>query len=620
MKNKKLKRMLYGILAIPLTLAVIFIIAGCMPQKDLVTPSGYKQTQSIYVTMKDGTKIGVRVTLPENLKKNEKIPTIMESTRYSTGYQLSFVSNAFVNLGIMKDDMPIIIRKFLNTNHAYVYVQARGSGISFGKREIEFSKEEIEDYGQILDWIVKQDWSNGKVGTYGISYMSNTAELSTSLSHPALKAAALLYGDFNPVSNTTLPGGLFSSNFLKRFRDGTAQDDNNSLENSMIDGLLPVDKDKDGKLLNQAIAGHKNNYDVYECIKKVTYYDDILSGAYTANDMAPYNYKKQIEESRIPLYVRIGWQDAATVNGALERYLTYSNNQTLVIGPWNHGGSSFWDPLSDKKILQQKLLEEQADEVITFLDQYIKDDTKTIQNSTIKYYTFGEGKWKTSDKWPIEGMDTKVLYFGSNGTLNENKPNAITGSDTYQIDFTATTGNTNRWQTNYGGGPVRYPDRQNEDKKLLTYTSEAFQNDVEITGIPVVTLNLSSTATDGAFITYLEEVAPDGTVTYLTEGELRGIHRKISKENPGHVVLGPNHSFKRQDGALLIPGETTEIKIGMQATSVLIKKGHKIRIAIAGSDDSTFDRIAENEHPVIEVQRNNIVSSNIELPLKVIKN
>ncbi len=85
-------------------------------------------------------------------------------------------------------------------------------------------------------------------------------------------------------------------------------------------------------------------------------------------------------------------------------------------------------------------------------------------------------------------------------------------------------------------------------------------------------------------------------------------------------MLGPNHSFKRQDGALLIPGETTEIKIGMQATSVLIKKGHKIRIAIAGSDDSTFDRIAENEHPVIEVQRNNIVSSNIELPLKVIKN
>lgn len=140
---------------------------------------------------------------------------------------------------------------------------------------------------------------------------------------------------------------------------------------------------------------------------------------------------------------------------------------------------------------------------------------------------------------------------------------------------------------------------------------------MEITGVPVVTLNLSSTAADGAFFTYLEDVAPDGKVTYTTEGELRALHRKVTDEDLGRAVLGPKHSYLRKDGELLKPGENTEMKIGMYAPSVLIKKGHKIRVAIAGHDASNFERIPENEDPTIEVQRNSIFSSYVELPLKI---
>ena len=100
--------------------------------------------------------------------------------------------------------------------------------------------------------------------------------------------------------------------------------------------------------------------------------------------------------------------------------------------------------------------------------------------------------------------------------------------DAYTVDFTATTGRHNRWATNGGAGDVIYGDRAAEDEKLVTYTSAAMVGDVEITGHPIVTLYVSSTEPDGAFIVYLEDVAPDGRVSYITEGQLRALLRRVS--------------------------------------------------------------------------------------------
>ena len=68
---------------------------------------------------------------------------------------------------------------------------------------------------------------------------------------------------------------------------------------------------------------------------------------------------------------------------------------------------------------------------------------------------------------------------------------------------------------------------------------------MRITGTPVVSLQLSSTQADGALHVYLEDVAPDGRVTYLTEGVLRLVHG-VSNENVLHYEHpGPPRSFLR---------------------------------------------------------------------------
>ena len=67
---KILKFILTGLMSIVLIIILTFTAAGFIPVKSPVTTAGYKQNQSLYVTMKDGTKINVKVMLPYDLKRN----------------------------------------------------------------------------------------------------------------------------------------------------------------------------------------------------------------------------------------------------------------------------------------------------------------------------------------------------------------------------------------------------------------------------------------------------------------------------------------------------------------------------------------------------------------------
>jgi putative CocE/NonD family hydrolase len=199
--------------------------------------------------------------------------------------------------------------------------------------------------------------------------------------------------------------------------------------------------------------------------------------------------------------------------------------------------------------------------------------------------------------------------------LSPGPPETESGADEYAVDFEATTGTTNRWHTQKGGGPVAYPDRATADLRLLTYTSSPLEADTEITGHPVVTLYVSSTATDGAFFVYLEDVDEAGNTVYLVEGQLRALHRKVSSEPPPYAQFGPYHSFEKNDAMAMVPGAITELVINLLPISVLIKKGHRIRIAIAGADKDTFTRIPVEGMPTITVARNKTHASFVDLPV-----
>lgn len=608
------KRILIGIGLIVLLGTFVFVVAGLLP----VEKNYVGEHHSSYVTMEDGTRLAVRYTLPSDLKEGERLPAIMEMTRYGTESNYSFVLKALLNLGVAHDVAPAIVEKLIDADYVYVAVDARGSGASFGTREMEWSREEADDMGTIIRWIAEQPWSNEKVGTYGVSYSGNAAEIAVASGRPELFAAAPLYPDFDLMRQIVMPGGIRNEVLIKKWGAEVAAMDSNK-KSFFLSGNAPVDGDAGEQLLKEAVAGH-HTIDIDGAFKKVNYLDDVVAGSYKANSLSPFYYKESIEAQGVPFYVRVGWQDAGTVNGAIARFLTYSNPQTLVIGPWSHAGWNFCDPFLENNMTKGELDSMQADEIIKFYNSCLQDESMGKGNSgkVIRYYTLGEGKWKTSNTWPVQGFHDEMWYFGKNGSLTRKEPLDLAGSDKYKIDFTASTGESNRWFTNIGGGRIVYSNRAEEDQKLLCYTSEVLDQDIEITGTPVVTLNVSSTSEDGAFYVYLEDVAPDGTVTYITEGQLRAIHRKIAElKDVEYTFTGMEHSYLKKDSELMRPGQNTEIKIGMYATSVLIKKGHKIRIAIAGHDAASFARIPEKSDPTIVVQRNSNLLSYVELPMMI---
>ncbi|MCA9773823.1 MAG: CocE/NonD family hydrolase, partial [Myxococcales bacterium] len=163
-----------------------------------------------------------------------------------------------------------------------------------------------------------------------------------------------------------------------------------------------------------------------------------------------------------------------------------------------------------------------------------------------------------------------------------------------------------------------YPDRAERDRRLLTYTTAPLAEDTEVTGHPIVRLFVRSTARDGAFIAYLEDVDPDGAVHYVTEGMLRALHRATDDAASPTGPPIPHRSFLRADAREMEPGETTELRFDLQPTSYRFAHGHAIRLALAGADADHFARIPESgPPPTVRFFRDRVRASWIELPVVV---
>ena len=78
-------------------------------------------------------------------------------------------------------------RYFTAYGYAVVKADVRGSGASFGPWPFPWSPDEITDGAELVDWIVRQPWSNGKVGAFGTSYLGATSEFLLVNRHPAVK-------------------------------------------------------------------------------------------------------------------------------------------------------------------------------------------------------------------------------------------------------------------------------------------------------------------------------------------------------------------------------------------------------------------------------------------------
>ena len=564
--------------------------------------------------MRDGVRLAVDVHVPKGLAAGERTATILHMSRYYRSVDIRGPWKPF--LGTM---YPITERDmrdaFVKAGFSWVDVDVRGAGASFGHIEYPLSADEVRDGAELIDWIVAQPWSAGTVGATGSSYDGTLASLLLRNRHPALKAVVPRFSGWDSYGDIFLPGGLQVKSLLHEWSQLISALDRGRLTDVfgwtagvLTGGVRPVD----AHALPQAIAEHARNVNVERLLGSVVYRDDTdpRGGAVTMDDFSPHALGDAAAD--VPIYAYAGWFDAALPRGQIRQYLANRNpGSRLRVGPWFHAGEFNASPDAESRHNDV----DHARELIRFFDYHLRGaDAGFSSDAPVQYYTMGEERWKSARVWPPPGAVQLPLFLAPERSLSAQPATVESAHDRYQVDETASSGASSRWGLIVGTGIRRgYTDRRDRDRTLLTYTTRPLQEDLEVTGHPIVRLFLSANATDGAVFAYLEDVRPNGEVRYVTEGEFRLIHRAVGTSPlPRDPV--PFHSYLRADGRAIVPGEVTEVDFDLLPTSFLFRAGHAIRLAIAGVDAGVFDAPLLSSPLVYDVHRDRSNPSRLELP------
>lgn len=635
--------------------------------------------ESYYLVMRDSVKIAIDVYIPKVKKGHHgKFPTVLHQWRYWRDFDLKWPYSWLSK----PPNGPLgkFFKTVISNGYVLVSVDSRGSGASEGWSAHPWTEDERKDMTEIVDHIIAQKWSDGKVGVAGVSYSGTTSEFTAIEKHPAVKAVVNMYSLFDVFPDNAFPGGIHNIGFTEVWGEANEALDKNELPpkagkaKKFVKGVTVPKRLYDGRsaegVFEKGQEDHKQNANVNEGALTIVYRDDKAKSkaAVSSEVFSPHNFWKEQDASGAAIYSWSGWFDGSYNNAAVKRHLTLTNPlNKLILGPWEHGGTfnCGWTNPGHSGF-------DHMGEVLKFFDHHLKGwDTGLYKDSPVHYFTMVEEKWKSSDVWPPLGTEYRSVYFDAANKLtwrnnysdHEAKKNELkfwgdswnhlksigateqlnevdrqyqkvltelneqaptvkewreteAGTDVYQVDSTTTMGMFVKFRSVSGQlkTPHTYPNRREADTLLLVYDSEPLEADMEVTGHALVDIFLSSSTTDAQVFVYLEDVLPDGTVHYVTEGELRALHRKVSNEKAEIKMVGPYHSFLREDGQPLKPGEVAEMNFSMLPISYLFKKGHRVRIAIAGADADQF-RNMTNDEPQYTIHRSFKYPSRVELPV-----
>jgi uncharacterized protein len=462
---------------------------------------------------------------------------------------------------------------FATNGYVYVYVDARGRGESDGNF-IPFEND-AQDLYDIIDWVSKQSWCNGKVATTGGSYLgfAQWQSIRKEYKHPALKA-------INPMVSVgfgidfPMEGNMFYSFVLPWAVYVTGKQPNHALYN-------------DTKFWN-------GKY--YEHYKKQLPFSKLDSVAVTPNAIFqkwlshPYldNYWQSILPSPadykaidIPILSITGYYDGDQT-GAMYYYNQHQQhgssrgkqNHYLLIGPYDHGGAQ-WMP---ENIQGGFEIESNAQipiykYAIWWFDWVLKGKKKpTFLKNRITYFETGNNAWNGVSSFKQLTSDSLELYLSNKSIANpkrkslfmlDTKQPGLTDEIKYTHDISAPLDSMYLFSSSRSVGDSIYMSSSHN----LIFESEPLLNDITISDRIVSKIYASLNVPDADFEVSIREIVRNGKEHKLANGRIRVRYRNGARQ-PELVKLGEVVLLSIQDVHLYIKKVSKGSKIRLIFQSV----------------------------------------------------
>lgn len=467
-----------------------------------------------------------------------------------------------------------------------VVQDCRGTGNSQGEMDFDGPCQRQDGYDTV-EWIAAQDWCDGNVGMYGLSYYGFTQLLAAEAQPPHLRAICPWQQSGLPkYSGGFTTGSLHLMWLLERLRDHlysrecVYEGEQRARILEQVEGYLG----QFGKVVSYVpqrenpAARIENLPLLADYLRRIDEYDDPKC---PAREGRPIDFSK----IRIPCFFLGGWYDDTSKNGPVDNWTAMQavpggeellGRCRMVMGPWNHGErlpeTVGWRSFG--KQASYPLGKSASDWLIRWFDWQLKGiDDGIGQEKPVNLFVMGRNEWRSFDRWPAEDLRTKRLYLSGTGRAASERTDGVLcetcgqGADTYRSDPAHPV-------------PARVPGISSECQEqsvieeredVAVYTSEPLAEELIVLGAPRAVFYVSSDCPDTDVVCKLTEVFPDGRSINITDGAVR---------------MSYNNTLQRR---LLSPGEIRRVEVRFGNTCNAFGRGSRLRMLVAGSGFPKFD-------------------------------
>ena len=475
-----------------------------------------------------------------------------------------------------------IFRKAVERGYAVVIQDVRGRYASEGG--FVAYQNEGRDGFDTIEWAARQPWSNGSVGTFGLSYPGAVQWLAAIENPPHLKAMVPAM-TFSTPRNFFYSGGVFDGSWLGWIWNNIAPD-------------VRVRKNLLGpKTHEEAIAEWNRGRARLQGYLPLSALPDL-------KEIAPYYYEWMKHPAADPWwnwcelrhkYANVhaavlnlsGWYDEAygpegattNFNGLMAARKGQRELRTkTLIGPWVHGASATRETKAGEREFGPAAAIDYDETVLRWMDHYLRgSDNGVDREKPVRIFVMGENIWRDEEQWPPKRARATSFYLAAAepGRKAARLEPTIPGKNARSSEFVSDPANpvTDPYPAYSGAHDYREMEKRSD---VLIFDSAPLEQDLEVTGQITAEIYLSCDAPDTDLWVRLLDVAPDGTAFNLM--------------SPGLDVVRASYRNQTNRRELLTPGRIYMLRLDQLRTSNVFKKGHRIRAQISTTFFPHFSR------------------------------